>query len=167
MIQVRRAAESDSFVFEVVVCEGNGETHHHVTRKDVRATDVRLAYPGALSRAGLPVLARPGAKGINPATLRHRGDFALFPRVRAGKATLPFAVLIKVQPQGHACRMAWFISGDRRRLERRSSPTAALALDKPRALSDCKTLEATDPCSLRPPCVVIDPIASANLFQNH
>jgi hypothetical protein len=97
MIQVRRAAESDSFVFEVVVCEGNGETHHHVTRKDVRATDVRLAYPGALSRAGLPVLARPGAKGINPATLRHRGDFALFPRLRAGKATLPFAVLIKVQ----------------------------------------------------------------------
>jgi hypothetical protein len=81
MIQVRRAAESDSFVFEVVVCEGNGETHHHVTRKDVRATDVRLAYPGALSRAGLPVLARPGAKGINPATLRHCGAWPRLPPV--------------------------------------------------------------------------------------
>jgi len=31
MIQVRRAAESDSFVFEVVVREGKGETRHHVT----------------------------------------------------------------------------------------------------------------------------------------
>jgi hypothetical protein len=34
MIQVRRAAESDSFVFEVVVREGNGETHHHVTMSE-------------------------------------------------------------------------------------------------------------------------------------
>src|SRR4249919_3272551 len=31
MIQVRRTAEHDSFVFEVVVREGNGETRHHVT----------------------------------------------------------------------------------------------------------------------------------------
>jgi hypothetical protein len=34
MIQVRRAAESDSFVFEVVVREGKGETHHHVTMSE-------------------------------------------------------------------------------------------------------------------------------------
>lgn len=44
----------------------------------------------------LPVLARPGAKGIDPRALRRDGDLALLPRVRAGDATLPFAVLIKV-----------------------------------------------------------------------
>ena len=31
MIQVRRIAEHDSFIFEVVVREGEGETRHHVT----------------------------------------------------------------------------------------------------------------------------------------
>jgi len=31
MIQVRRTAEHDSLIFEVVVREGNGETRHHVT----------------------------------------------------------------------------------------------------------------------------------------
>src|SRR6476646_38467 len=31
MIQVRRTAEHDSFIFEVVVREGKGETRHHVT----------------------------------------------------------------------------------------------------------------------------------------
>jgi len=31
MIQVRRTAEHDSFIFEVIVREGKGETHHHVT----------------------------------------------------------------------------------------------------------------------------------------
>jgi hypothetical protein len=31
MIHVRRAAEHDSPAFEVVVCEGNSETRHHVT----------------------------------------------------------------------------------------------------------------------------------------
>jgi hypothetical protein len=31
MIQVRRTAEHDSFVFEVIIREGKGETHHHVT----------------------------------------------------------------------------------------------------------------------------------------
>jgi len=39
MIQVRRAAESDSFVFEVVVREGNGETHHHVTMSEELCED--------------------------------------------------------------------------------------------------------------------------------
>jgi hypothetical protein len=34
MIQVRRAVESGSFVFEVVVREGNGETHYHVTMSE-------------------------------------------------------------------------------------------------------------------------------------
>jgi hypothetical protein len=64
MIQVRRAAESDSFVFEVVVREERDSSPRHDVGRDVRATDVRQAYPGALSRGGLPVLARPGAKGI-------------------------------------------------------------------------------------------------------
>ena len=31
MIQVRRTAEHDAFIFEVVVREGKGETRHHVT----------------------------------------------------------------------------------------------------------------------------------------
>ena len=31
MIQVRRTAEHDSFIFEVVVSEGQGETRHHVS----------------------------------------------------------------------------------------------------------------------------------------
>ena len=31
MIEVRRTAEHDSFVFEVIVREGKGETRHHVT----------------------------------------------------------------------------------------------------------------------------------------
>jgi hypothetical protein len=31
MIQVQRTAEHDSFIFEVVVREGKGETRHHVT----------------------------------------------------------------------------------------------------------------------------------------
>src|SRR5262245_66141603 len=37
----------------------------------------------------------PRAKGIDPQTLRRDGDLALLSRVRAGDATLPFAVLIK------------------------------------------------------------------------
>jgi hypothetical protein len=31
MIQVRLTSERDSFIFDVVVCEGKGETWHHVT----------------------------------------------------------------------------------------------------------------------------------------
>jgi hypothetical protein len=31
MIEVRRTAEHDSFVFEVIVREGKGEARHHVT----------------------------------------------------------------------------------------------------------------------------------------
>ena len=31
MIRVRRTAERPSPTFEVIVCEGNNETHHHVT----------------------------------------------------------------------------------------------------------------------------------------
>ena len=31
MIQVRLTAERDPFTFDVVVSEGKGETHHHVT----------------------------------------------------------------------------------------------------------------------------------------
>ena len=31
MIHVRRTAEDDSFIFEVVVRDGNGQTRHHVT----------------------------------------------------------------------------------------------------------------------------------------
>jgi hypothetical protein len=39
----------------------------------------RQAYPGALSRGRLPILARSRAKGIDPRTFRRDGDFALFP----------------------------------------------------------------------------------------
>src|SRR5215475_14811513 len=96
MIQVRRTAEHDSLIFEVVVREGNGETRHHVTmsRESCQRLDVGQAHAGALSRGGFQVLARSGAKGVNPPTLRRHGDLALFPRVRAGHLTLPFAVLI-------------------------------------------------------------------------
>src|SRR6266566_8777769 len=58
----------------------------------MRKADLGQAYAGALSRGGLQVLARPGAEGVNPPTLRHHGNLAVFPRVRAGDSTLPFAV---------------------------------------------------------------------------
>jgi hypothetical protein len=101
MIEVRRTAEHDSFVFEVIVCEGKGETRHHVTMS--REMCERLtagAYARTLSRGGLPVLARPRAQGIDPRALRPDGDLALLPRVRAGDATLLFAVLIKICMHG-------------------------------------------------------------------
>src|SRR6266571_257739 len=61
------------------------------------------------------------------------------------------------QPHAKSVRLRYRKSGSQPRTGR-----------QPRALSDCKTLETrTDPCSLRPPCVVIDPIASPNLFQDH
>jgi hypothetical protein len=41
MIQIRRTAEDDRLEFEVVVREGEGETHHHVTMS--RETCERLA----------------------------------------------------------------------------------------------------------------------------
>ena len=37
MIQVRRTAERDPFIFEVVVREGKGETRHHVTMERLTA----------------------------------------------------------------------------------------------------------------------------------
>ena len=40
MIEVRRIGEGDPFEFEVVVCEGKGETLHHVTM--AKATCDRL-----------------------------------------------------------------------------------------------------------------------------
>ncbi|HEX5973918.1 MAG TPA: hypothetical protein VFY57_02055 [Rubrobacteraceae bacterium] len=59
MIEVRRSGEGDPLEFQVVVCEGKGETRHDVTM--VRETCERLTAgkhtPGALSRGGLPVLA--------------------------------------------------------------------------------------------------------------
>jgi hypothetical protein len=61
MIQVRRTIEDGSPIFEVVVREGRGETRHHVTMS--REMSERLTAgkhtPKALSRGGLPVLARP------------------------------------------------------------------------------------------------------------
>jgi hypothetical protein len=95
MIHVRRTAEHASPVFEVVVREGKSETRH--VARDVRTTNGGQAHPRALSRGGLPVLARPRTKGIDPQTLRRNGDLALFPRVRAGDAMLPFAVLINTK----------------------------------------------------------------------
>src|SRR5215471_14342059 len=97
MIHVRRAAEHDSPAFEVIVREGKGETRHHVTmsREMCERLTAGKHTPGALSRGGLPVLARPRAKGIDPQTFRCDGDLALFPRVRAGDAPIPFAALTK------------------------------------------------------------------------
>src|SRR5215467_10448795 len=97
MIDVRRTAANDSLVFDVVVREGKGETRHHVTmsREMCERLTAGKHTPGALSRGGLPVLARPRAKGIDPQTFRCDGDLALFPRVRAGDAPIPFAALTK------------------------------------------------------------------------
>src|SRR6266516_3899274 len=58
----------------------------------MRKADLGQAYAGALSRGGLQVLARPGAKGVNPPTLRRHGNRTVFPRVRTGDSTLPFAI---------------------------------------------------------------------------
>ena len=102
MIEVRRTAEHDCFVFEVIVREGKGETRHHVTmsREMCERLTAGEAYARTLSRGGLPVLARPRAQGIDPSTLRRHGDLALLPRIRAGDATLLFAVLIKICMHG-------------------------------------------------------------------
>jgi hypothetical protein len=96
MIQVRRTAEHDSFIFEVVVREGNGETRHHVTmsREMCERLTAGKHTPERCLEAAFPVLARARAKGIDPPALRRDGDLALLPRVRAGDATLPFAVLM-------------------------------------------------------------------------
>jgi hypothetical protein len=77
-----RISEGGALDFEVVVREGKGETRHHVTMSQEMCK--------RLTGAGLPVHARPRAKGIDPQTLRRDGDLELFPRVRAGDATLPF-----------------------------------------------------------------------------
>src|SRR5262245_66380376 len=73
--------------------KGRDSSPRHDVARDVRAADGGQAYAGTLSRGGLPVPARPRAKGIDPQTLRRDGDLALLPRVRAGDATLLFAVL--------------------------------------------------------------------------
>ena len=75
MIEVRRI-EHGSPVFEVVVREGKGATRHHVTMS--RETCERLTA---------------GKHNARALSRERDGDLALFPRVRAGDATLPFAVL--------------------------------------------------------------------------
>src|SRR5262245_30390107 len=96
MIEVRRTAEHDSLIFEVVVREGKGETRHHVTMsrqmcerltagKHTPERCVEAAFRFLLDREPKEsILGRFGD-----------GDLALLPRVRAGDATLLFAVLIK------------------------------------------------------------------------
>src|SRR6266699_2542861 len=93
MIHVRRTAEHPSPVFEVSRRKERDTSPRHDVARDVRTANGRQASAGALSGGGLPVLARPRAKGVDPQTLRRDGDLALFPRVRAGDATLSFAVV--------------------------------------------------------------------------
>src|SRR6516162_8930112 len=71
MIHVRRAVEHDSPAFEVIVREGKGETRHHVT------------------------MSREMCERLTAGKHTPDGDLALFPRVRAGDATIPFAALTK------------------------------------------------------------------------
>src|SRR5262245_53646373 len=97
MIEVRRVAGDDPLEFEVVVREGKGETRHRVTisREMCERLTAGKHTPGGLSRSGLPLLARPRAEGVDPWTLRRHGNLALLPRIRAGAAALPLAVLME------------------------------------------------------------------------
>jgi hypothetical protein len=98
MIQVRQTAEQDPFIFEVVVREGKGETRHQVTMS--RETCERLTSgkhtPERCLEAAFQFLLEREPK--DPAIRRH-SDLAVFPRVRAGDSTLPFAVLTALQRQ--------------------------------------------------------------------
>src|SRR6516162_950832 len=80
--------------------KGRDSSPRHDVARDVRTADGGQAYAGTLSRGGLPVLARPRAKRIDPQTLRRDGDLALLPRVRTGDATLLFAFLKKICMHG-------------------------------------------------------------------
>ena len=84
----------------MAIREGEGETRHHVTMS--RQMCDRLAAgkhtpERCLEAAFRFLLARPRAEGVNPPTLRRDGNLALLSRVRAGDATLPFAVLINAK----------------------------------------------------------------------
>jgi hypothetical protein len=98
MIHVRRTAEHPTLVFEVVVREGKGETRHHVTMSQEmleRLTAGKHTPERCLEAAFRFLLDREPKESI----LRRLcdGDLALFPWVRTGDTTLPFAILITVQ----------------------------------------------------------------------
>jgi hypothetical protein len=91
MIQVRQTAERDPLIFEVVIREGKGETRHQVTMSREtceRLTSGKHTLERCLEAAFQFLLDRE----LNPPTLRRHGDLAVFPRVRAGDSTLPFAI---------------------------------------------------------------------------
>ena len=102
MIEVRRTAEHDSFIFEVIVREGKGETRHHVTmsREMCERLTAGKHTPERCLEAAFRFLLDREPKEIDPRALRPDGDLALLPRVRAGDATLLFAVLIKICMHG-------------------------------------------------------------------
>src|SRR5260370_14208059 len=92
MIQVRRTAERGSFIFEVVVREGKGETRRHVTMSREmceRLTAGKHTPERCLEAAFRFLLDREPKESI-------LGRFDVtaisryFPRVRAGDATLLF-----------------------------------------------------------------------------
>ncbi len=95
MIQVRRTGEDDPLEFEVIVREGKGETRHDVTMS--RETCERLTAgkgtPERCLEAAFRFLLDPRAEGVDPRSLRRDGDLALLPRIRAGAAALPIALI--------------------------------------------------------------------------
>src|SRR2546421_548290 len=96
MIEVRRTAEHDPLIFEVVVREGKSETRHQVTMsqemcerltagKHTPERCLEAAFPFFLDREPKEsILGRFDVTGILP----------YFPQVEAGGAPLPFAALI-------------------------------------------------------------------------
>jgi hypothetical protein len=96
MIDVRRTGEGDPLEFEVVVPRRKGRdlSSRYDGPRDLRAPDGGQAHAGALSRGGLPVLARPRVERVDPRPLRRDRDLAYFPEFDAGVATLPLAALI-------------------------------------------------------------------------
>ena len=102
MIEVRRTAENDSLVFDLVVREGKGETRHHVimSREMCERLTAGKHTPERCVEAAFRFLLDREPKEITPRALRRDRDLALLPRVRAGDAALLFTVLIK-----YACRV--------------------------------------------------------------
>ena len=98
MIEVRRIKEGGPLDFEVVVREGEGETRHHVTiprEMCERLTAGKHTPERCLEAAFRFLLDREPKESISR-TLRRDGVLALLPRIRAGAAALPLAVLMEL-----------------------------------------------------------------------
>ena len=98
MIHVRRAVEHDSPAFEVIVREGKGETRHHVTmsREMCQRLTAGKHTPERYLEAAFRFLLDREPKESILRRFDVNGGLALLPRVRAGDATLLFAVLINL-----------------------------------------------------------------------